>query len=419
MGVCSFVVTVPCVARVLLLLPSATYRAGDFLDAAASLGVEVVVASDAEQTMADTMGERALTLPLSDPEAAAEAIVAHARSSPLDAIVAVDDQGVVPAALASTELGLPHNPPEAVRATRDKAALRQALEGHVFQPPFRVAEPGDDVGDLAEQVGLPCVVKPVSLSASRGVIRADTPDDAAAAAERIRHILDCADTDPAGALLVERFIPGDEVAVEGILRGGDLDVLAIFDKPDPLEGPFFEETIYTTPSRKSPELRDGIEAVTRAAIRAVGLVEGPIHAEARIGSDGSIVFLDLAARSIGGLCARALRFGLGVSLEEVILAHALGRDVGTLRREPGASGVMMVPIPRAGTLVEVRGREQAEAVEGVVGLEVTVPTGRSVEPLPEGDRYLGFLFARGDSPHEVEQALRAAHGHLEVVIQSG
>ncbi|MGH3441847.1 MAG: ATP-grasp domain-containing protein [Nitriliruptorales bacterium] len=402
--------------RVLLLLPSSTYRAGDFLDAAAELGAEVIVASDSEQAMASSMGDRALQLPRGQREAAA-AIVEHARRTPIDAVVAVDDQGVVPAALASADLGLPHNSHDAVSTTRDKSGLRRALEGQVPQPRFRVAEPGADVGDLAEEIGFPVVVKPVSLSASRGVIRADDAAAARKAADRIREILRCADERTDGPLLVEEFVPGAEVAVEGLLRDGEVEILAVFDKPDPLDGPYFEETIYVTPSRQPPEILDRIAAVTRRAIEVTGLVEGPIHAELRIDpGNGEVRFLEIAARSIGGLCARALRFGLGVRLEELILRHALGMSLDGMRREPDASGVMMLPIPRAGVLEEVGGQEAAREVPGIVGLQITVPRGREVEPLPEGDRYLGFLFARGETPQDVEASLREAHARLDVAI---
>jgi biotin carboxylase len=409
------------VSRILLLLPSATYRAPDFLDAATALGAEVIIASDVEQTMSATFGDRAITLPLGRPGDAARAIVEHAEIRPFDAIIAVDDQGVVPAALAAAKLGIPHNPPDAVRATRNKAQLRAALDGRVPQPRFETVHPRDDVAEVARRVGLPCVVKPISLSASRGVIRANTPEEAVTAAARIRNILDCddsADRDPDEPLLVEEFVAGEEVAVEVVLRDGELHLLAIFDKPDPLDGPHFEETIYVTPSRKPEAVQKEILEITRRAATAIGLREGPVHAEARVTPDGRVVFLELAARTIGGLCGRALRFGLGVSLEEVILAHALRADLGALRREPGASGVMMIPIPHSGTFVEVRNQDEARAVPGIYGLEITVPPGREVEPLPEGDRYLGFLFARGDTPEEVEASLRDAHARVDVVISN-
>jgi biotin carboxylase len=264
-----------------------------------------------------------------------------------------------------------------------------------------------------ESAGFPRVVKPLSRSGSQGVIRADTPVEAQAAADRIRAMLG----DPDAELLVEQFVPGDEVAVEGLLAAGRLEVLAVFDKPDPLDGPYFEETIYVTPSRRPAEVLDEVHRLTAQAAAALGLTEGPVHAEMRIGDDGSVTVLELAARTIGGLCSRSLRFGLGISLEEVILRHALGMPLDHLRREDLASGVMMLPIPHAGVLREVHGQDAARAVPGVAGLEISIPRGRRVLPLPEGDRYLGFLFAKADTPERVEAALREAHARLEVEIQ--
>jgi len=404
------------VARVLLLLPSATYRAADFLDAARALDVDVVVASEQRQTLAEAMGDRALHLDLHDRDAATEAIVALARRGPIDAVVAVDDQGVLVAAEAGARLGLPANPHAAVAATRDKAVMRRAFAAAgVPQPGYRVVGPEDDVAAVASALGFPCVVKPVSLSGSRGVIRADDPVATDAAATRVRRILEEADEDAGGPLLVERFVEGDEVALEGLLRAGRLEVLTVFDKPDPLDGPYFEETIYVTPSRKDSATLARIASRTADAIRALGLREGPIHAELRVAGD-DVCVLEVAARSIGGLCSRALRFGAGVRLEELILRHALGLPLDGLHRESAAAGVMMLPIPRAGVLVAVDGQDRARAVPGIAGLEITIHPGRPVHPLPEGDRYLGFLFARAATPAEVEHALRTAHGQLEVVI---
>lgn len=365
--------------------------------------------------MAAAMGDRALVVPLADQEAAVGAIIALHERSPLDAIVAADDQGVVIAAMAGERLGLKHNPPDAVAATRDKLAMRSRLAGSgVAQPDWRAASSPSEVAAAAAELGPPVVVKPVSLSASRGVIRADDQAAAANAALRIEAIL----TEEGGddrRLVVERFIPGPEVAVEAIRRDGTLQVLAMFDKPDPLDGPFFEETIYVTPSRHPQRVQAQITDCVARATAALGLREGPIHAELRLPPGGEPVLLELAARSIGGLCARSLRFGLGVSLEEVILAHALDLEVDT-HREAVASGVMMLPIPAAGVLQEVKGQEDARAIPGIVGLELSIKPGRPVRPLPEADRYLGFLFAKGATPADVESALRAAHARLDVVV---
>lgn len=403
-------------ARVLLLLPTATYRAADFVAAAERLGADVTVASEHRQALSASMGPRALLVDLRRPERAAAAIVEHARSHPVDAVVAVDDQGVEVAAFAGERLGVAHNPPAAVALTRDKAALRRVWrEAGVPQPDFRVAASADDAAALAADVGFPCVVKPVSLSASRGVLRADDPSAAAEAARRTR-ALACADRAD-DTLLVEEYVPGAEVAVEGLVRGGRLDVLAVFDKPDPMEGPTFEETLLVTPTRLDTATAARLHDTVDAAVRAIGLREGPVHAEARVAPDGSVRMLEVAARTIGGLCSRTLRFGLGLSLEEVVVRHALGLPVDALARSDDAAGVYMLPVPREGRLAGVDGQDAARSVPGVVGVELTINPGRHVRPLPEGDRYLGFVFARGSSPAEVEASLRAAVARLDVVVE--
>ncbi|MSO78722.1 MAG: ATP-grasp domain-containing protein [Acidimicrobiia bacterium] len=393
--------------RVLLLLPTATYRAADFIAAARALGVEVVVASEQQPVLSETMGDRAAVVPLDDPERGASVIDALDARRGIDAVIAVDDQGVLVAAHAGERLGFPHNPPDAVARTRDKAAMRTAfMAAEVPQPRFEIFDDPDNIPD----VGFPCVVKPIGLSASRGVIRADDAPGARAAARRA---LDIAG---GGTLLVEEYVPGAELALEGLLRDGRLEVLALFDKPDPLDGPYFEETIYVTPARVTADVQARVERVVADAAAALGLREGPVHAEVRVHAD-RVWVIEVAARSIGGLCARALRFGAGISLEEVILRHALGQDLDGLARETMASGVMMLPIRAAGRLIGVHGQDGAKAVPGIVGLEITIVPGREVHPLPEGDRYLGFLFARADTPDAVEAALRAAHAELRVVIE--
>lgn len=398
--------------RVLLLLPTETYRAKDFLAAAERLGVDVVVGCERRQAMADAMGDRAVVVPFANLDVAVEIIAAvHARRS-LDAVLAVDDQGLVVAAAASARLGLAHNPIDAVAATRDKAVLRARLAAAaVAQPDYRVVAPGQSVAAAAAQIGYPCVVKPVSRSGSQGVIRVDDSVQASAAAERVRDIVG-----PVEPILVEGFFAGAEVAVEALLVGGVLEVLAVFDKPDPLDGPFFEETIYVTPSRQPDPILAALATTVTAATTAVGLREGPVHAELRVGADGRVVAIEVAARSIGGLCARALRFGAGVSLEEIIVRHAVGAGLEGLRRETQASGVMMLPIRAAGVLEKVSGQAEALAVDGVVGVEIAISAGRAVVPLPEGDRYLGFVFARGPTPADVEVALRRAEAALDVVV---
>jgi biotin carboxylase len=409
--------------RVLLLVPTRTYRTADFMAAAARLAVDVVVGSERRNALEALSAGGTLRVDLRDPARGAATIVEYARDRPLDAVVGVDDGSTLVAAAAAAALGLPHNDLDAVQASRDKAAARARFAAAGLPTPDHlvVAADADPRAILAAgHVRFPCVIKPIDLSGSQGVIRADDAEGFAAAFERVAAIVRSPAVCPPGTapqrLIVERFIPGPEVAVEGLLRDGQLEILAVFDKPDPLDGPFFEETIYVTPSRLAPEILESLEVVTRAAVRALGLTEGPIHAEFRLAAGGPWV-LEVAARSIGGLCARTLRFGAGLALEELILRGAAGLALPHHDREDEAAGVMMLPIPRGGILHDVRGMADARAVPGIDGLEITVPRGGTVLPLPEGDRYLGFLFARADTPAAVEAALREAHRRLEIIIE--
>ena len=265
------------------------------------------------------------------------------------------------------------------------------------------------------------MVKPLSLAGSRGVIRADDQEQLAAALREVGAILggiEFEPDDPASSqVLVEEYIPGAEFALEGLLVDGKLTVLALFDKPDPLEGPYFEETIYVTPSRLAAAEQAAIAAATEKAALAIGLREGPVHAEARLNDRGPYV-IEVAARSIGGLCSDALRFASDVSLETLILRQASRLDLGSLEREPRPAGVMMIPIPRGGILRAVHGRDEAKAVPGVDEVTISIPFGQEVVPLPRGDRYLGFIHARAETPAAVEAALREAHRQLEFVIDS-
>ena len=329
----------------------------------------------------------------------------------------MDDGATLLAARASAALGLPHNSVEAAEAARNKHVMRTLLKrGGVPAPDFRLCSTGDDAREIANSVAYPCVVKPLTLSGSQGVMRADDPDQFVAAVERLARLLHSLDPTPgARPYLVENFIPGFEVALEGILDHGDLKVLALFDKPDPLDGPFFEETIYVTPSRLPAEAQTAIFQCASGAARALGLREGPMHAELRVNSAGPWL-VEVAGRSIGGLCSRTLRFGSDASLEELILRQACGLEIERLDREQRAGGVMMIPIPGAGLLKRVDGVEDAQAVPGIEDIQITAKLNYPLVPLPEGDSYLGFIFARGESADQVEAALREAHGRLRFEI---
>lgn len=402
--------------RVLLLLTASTYRSEAFTEAAAQLGIEVVTTIDMPRQLAE-FWHTEQGLDFSDLDASTAAIVKLAAQQPLDAITAVDDSGSLLAAHASAALNLPHNAVDAAVAARDKHRMRTLLQrAGVASPPFRLHSSAEDPATIATTTTFPCVVKPLQLSGSRGVIRADDPAELVQAIERVVRLLRTIDPGPQPKpFLIERFIPGVEVALEGLLDRGRLQVLALFDKPDPLDGPFFEETIYVTPSRLPVDVQDAIARCAADAAAALGLREGPMHAELRVNEAGPWI-VELAGRSIGGLCSKTLRFGTDASLEELILRQACGIPLDNVQREQQAGGVMMIPIPGAGILKCVEGEDAAAAVPGIESVEITARLNYPLVPLPEGDSYLGFIFARGATPAEVEAALRQAHARLRFTI---
>jgi biotin carboxylase len=413
--------------RVLLLMRTRTYRAKAFLRAAKALGLDVTVATEREMPL-QARGSM-LALDFGDPRRARASVQRFAEEFPIQAVVGVDDDTTVLAAQIAGVLALPHNSIDSVKAARYKDVMRLALsEAGLLSPPFWVFSLEDDEpARAAAQVSYPCVLKPLSLSASRGVIRADDLGAFVAAWRTIADILgqaDLAHDDPGRTqVLVESFIPGAEVAVEGMLADGRLRVLALFDKPDPLDGPFFEETIYVTPSRLGDDTQAAIADSVQRACDALALRSGPVHAEARV-NDTGVWIVEVAARSIGGLCSSTLRFesasGSRMALEEIILAEALdlaGAEDRVARREQRPAGVMMIPVPAEGILREVSGLAEAQAVTGIDSIEISIPCGERVLRPPRASRYLGFIFAHADSPADVESALRAAHARLHFEIE--
>jgi biotin carboxylase len=402
---------------VLLVLPTRSYRAAAFLAAARRLSLELVVASEEGSTLRHLHPDQEATIDFADPAGAATVAAELANRHPLQAVVPADEAGVVVAAHIAERLGLRSSPPGAVAATRNKLALRERLqEVGLSQPRWWLW--AEEESPPSPQ--FPVVVKPLDQAASRGVIRVEDHEELLAAGRRVRDMLlaDPACATPANrvSLLVEEFMLGPEVAVDALLVAGDMRLLAIYDKPEPLDGPFFEETIYTVPSALAPARQREVVAVLESVVLALGLTEGALHAELRLGG-AQPALIDIASRSIGGRCSRVLHFRSGRSLEEILLLGALGEDPGDLELDATARGVMMLPIPKSGTLHSVPGRDAVLAMPGVDDVELTVPVGGRVVSWPEGDRYLGFIFASGSDVGFVADQLRLAYSKLGLVIQ--
>ncbi len=410
----------------MILCSTTGFQTRAFAAAARAMGLEVALGSDRCHVLEDPWQDGALPLRFENPEGSARAIVEYARSHPLAGIVALGDRTAPAAARACATLGLPFHSPAATDAARDKYLSRERLRAAGLNIPafdrYELAcNPRDIIGEGGPSVGFPCVLKPVALSASRGVIRTNNPKEFVAAFERIVALLSSPDVQvlrekTSGYLQAEAYIEGSEIAVEGLVEQGQMKILAVFDKPDPLEGPFFEETIYVTPSRLPAAKQRDIEETLNRAITALGFFHGPFHAELRLNRRG-VWPLEVAARAIGGLCSRALRFSLPghaatVSLERLLIELALGRQVSEARREEAAAGVMMIPVEKAGIYEETDGVEKARRTPGVEDVVITVIPKQRLTPLPEGSCYLGFIFARDESPVRVERTLRAARRRL-------
>jgi hypothetical protein len=412
--------------RLLLFTSKLGYQTRSFGEAAEKLGVELVFVTDRCHQLEDPWGDRAIAVHFETPEAAAHAVMESQRKKEVDGILALGDRPAVAAAYAARGLGIHYNHPAAVEACRSKLRMREVFRGAGLPVPwFRSVPLAPPPEPALVGVSYPCVLKPLSLSASQGVVRANNRDEFRAAAHRLRRLLESPEIQATrephlDQMLVEGYIPGREVAVEGLLTDGSLRILAFFDKPDPLEGPYFEETIYVTPSRLSTSQQDAIEKCTIGSVRALGLSQGPIHAEFRVNEEG-VWPIEVAPRPIGGLCARALRFGekdagATIGLEELLLCHALGMPGSDWPREQYSSGVMMIPVPKSGVLEKVEGEEVARATPGITELHITARLRDYIAAWPEGSSYLGFIFARGKTPEEVETALCQAHAKLHFTL---
>lgn len=400
---------------VVLIAPYSSYRLVPYLQAIDDLNLQAIVVSQSRH-MPISNNIVGVHVDFTLPEQAFEKIQLIAHSHQVVAVIGTDDATVELSARVAAELGLVHNRPDAVLYSRRKDLARDCLhKAGLDVPRFQCISIQDAIQNPQHQIGYPCVVKPLSLSGSRGVIRVNNVNEFRHACERIHRILqnEPLPEEEADRILIEQYIPGQEYAFEGILQNGQLTRLVLFDKPDALEGPFFEETYYIMPSRLPDSVQLQITDAIQRACTAYGLREGPVHAEVRL-HQGKVWFLEIAARTIGGQCARLLRFGTGYNLEQLVVMYASGYRV-ELHGQDNAGGVLMIPIPGHGILRRVEGVMAALKIPYIEDLEISVREGYELVPLPEGDGYLGFIFARAPTAELAEQALRQAHACLQII----
>lgn len=400
----------PCI---LLLSPHCSYRLAPYLNAAQKLNLDAIVVSQGEHSLVSAVAS-GIHIDFDHPDVLGQ-VTAAVTDRDIKTVIGTDDRTVELAAELSKSFGLNFNDPQSIRYTRRKDLARVCLRHSAVNiPDFQIITLDETDKKITCEIDFPVVVKPIALSGSRGVIRANSHEEFTAALQCLQTILEQTDQhDEKNKALVERYIPGYEYAYEGLLQHGELMTLAIFDKPDLMEGPYFEETYYITPSRLSPAIQQAIKEAVSAACLAYGLQQGPIHAEVKL-YDDKIWFIEMASRTVGGQCARLFSYATGLSLEETVLAQAAGLSIKQAPMQD-AAGVLMIPIKKRGLLRRVEGLLQASKVEFIEDIEISIQEGYELVPLPEGDSYLGFIFAKAPTPGQVEQALRDAYDMINII----
>ena len=405
---------------VILIIPSASYRTSPFMDAVSKLELKVLVLTDKSQVFSEDYPDNVIIMNFESWLVHIDNIREWSVKHDLKAVLGVDEESIVLAARLSEVLGLVHNSLESVKLTKDKFLMRNALKDAGLKSPwFKRFSVHQAPQELVNEISFPSILKPTFLSASQGVVLANNIEEFKRAFEMLSKLLARAEVKKRGGeqanwILVEEFLPGKEVSLEGIVSNGKLKELAIFDKPETLDGPTFPETILITPTLLDKNLQVSLFETAQTALEALGIIRGPVHIEFRINENG-IFILECAARSIGGLCTKVLEFKGGMSLEELILRSALGRNIAKANFSGTAKGVLMMPINNKGILREVRGTEAALAVNGITGLQTTIKSGGILEPLPEGGRYLGFIFAEGKDQNSVLKNLKKAWAKIEII----
>lgn len=401
--------------KLLVILPANTYRAQRFLEAARKLGVDVFIATDSDFSPPDPSNSVIDGISFCDPKEAGRQIADIIRHQGPMSVLAVDEAAVEVAEWTRVALGLIDHPNSGILATRDKRELRQRLrENNISQPKtFDILELEQGRGEIP----FPVVVKPSKGSGSIGVTKAQNQQELTKSLITVQDVI-AKMTISNQCIVVEEYIPGVEFAVDILVTDGKLHVLVIFEKPDPLVGPFFAETIYVTPPHLTDSQLEALHSVIQKCIRALSINNGPLHLELRLTSANDWVPIDIASRSIGGNCSNALAFASNTSLEELIIQNALGLEVINTQRERRASGVYMIPAETLGTLVAVHGVEAALKVRFVEDIQITVKPGTKTVPLPFDNQYLGFIFAKAPGAKTVEKALRTARALLEIEVDS-
>lgn len=384
------------------------------LAAAKARHFKTLVAATSRPCVDDDLVDRFLRIPDRSSKEVAAYVERQCEGLLVSGVLASDDWDVVAAAMIADKLGLRFVGVETALAATNKFLMRQRLRnGGAVVPDFQCFAIGDNAGEIAKSLRFPVVIKPTYGQGSLGVIRADTVDEFEKAFQYTSRIIVDLDMRPSAVrdrsgILVEQYIPGEEYTVELLMHEGKPYSLAVFEKPDPLEGPYFEEGIYVTPIRRDEKIRSLlVEAAIRGS-RALGIETGPCHCELRLSGELPYI-LEIAARPIGGFCSQVFADLMGFDLHDLVLQNAVGLPVMPPPIADGvALGVMMLPVPGRGNLARVSGVDRALDIDGIMSVKIHVEAGSRILPYPEQSCYIGTVLATGSSADEVVARLKSA-----------
>ena len=391
--------------KLLLVIPENSYKSNDFVVAAEKLGIDFLIITDSEQVsskFSDTVIINKFDAELNKNNLKKLKDVTH--------VLPVDHSALKFSGYLVDLLEVKGNKLESINLSMNKYESRKIFNSLLdIKVNNEIIKNIDDVNTFINKNGT-SVLKPIYGTASKSVLKINNVEKNKEQIEKLMQ--DCFDQD----LVIEEYIDGKEYALEGTIINSELKKIVIFDKPVEYKHPYFEESIYITPSELSSEAEKRVVSIVDKACKKIGLEDGPVHVEFKI-NENQIFIIEINPRMIGGLCSRCLSFGLfKVSLEEIILHAFMNNELKNIELLNNYVGVLMIPTPKSGKFISIN-KEELEKIPNISNVEITVPEGSDLLEPPYGDKYLGFAFSQGIDKKTVNESLLTAMNLANPIIE--
>ncbi len=391
--------------KLLLVIPENSYKSNDFVVAAEKLGIDFLIITDSEQVsskFSDTVIINKFDAELNKNNLKKLKDVTH--------VLPVDHSALKFSGYLVDLLEVKGNKLESINLSMNKYESRKIFNSLLdIKVNNEIIKNIDDVNTFINKNGT-SVLKPIYGTASKSVLKINNVEKNKEQIEKLMQ--DCFDQD----LVIEEYIDGKEYALEGTIINSELKKIVIFDKPVEYKHPYFEESIYITPSELSSEAEKRVVSIVDKACKKIGLEDGPVHVEFKI-NENQIFIIEINPRMIGGLCSRCLSFGLfKVSLEEIILHAFMNNELKNIELLNNYVGVLMIPTPKSGKFISIN-KEELENIPNISNVEITVPEGSDLLEPPYGDKYLGFAFSQGIDKKTVNESLLTAMNLANPIIE--